>query len=67
MKSLIELYSDAAAKIDSIIVMRGNWCFGFEPYPGPGVMAPIDKTNIVCDPAAENYNLDGNDIKFNHI
>ena len=52
LRALIEQYPEAAAKIDTVIVMAGNWCADFEPYPG--VMAPTDETNIGCDPAAAN-------------
>jgi inosine-uridine nucleoside N-ribohydrolase len=65
LKALIEFYPEAAAKIDTLIVMAGNWCADFFPYPD--VMAPTDETNIGCDPAAANYNLDANNIKFNHV
>ena len=34
LKALIEQYPEAAAKIDTLIVMAGNFCGGFEPYPG---------------------------------
>jgi hypothetical protein len=54
---MIEQYPDAAAAIGTLIVMAGNWCAGFEPYPN--VMAPTDETNIGCDPAAANIVLDG--------
>jgi inosine-uridine nucleoside N-ribohydrolase len=46
LKRLIEQYPDAAAKIDTLVVMAGNWCADFEPYPG--VMAPTDET-VRCD------------------
>eukprot|EP00980_Cylindrotheca_fusiformis_P030231 scaffold24574_cov157-Cylindrotheca_fusiformis.AAC.3 len=65
LKALIENYPEAAAKIDTLIVMAGNWCADFEPYPG--VMAPTDETNIGCDPGAANYVLDANNTKFNHV
>ena len=52
LRTLIEEYPEAAAMIDTVIVMAGNWCADFEPYPD--VMAPTDETNIGCDPAAAN-------------
>ena len=33
LKALIERYPEAAAKIDTLVVMAGNWCSDFEPYP----------------------------------
>lgn len=33
LKQLIAEHPEAAAKIDTLIVMAGNWCGGFEPYP----------------------------------
>jgi inosine-uridine nucleoside N-ribohydrolase len=65
LKALIENYPEAASKIDTLIVMAGNWCSDFEPYPD--VMAPTDETNIGCDPAAANYVLDGNNVRFNNV
>ncbi|CAJ1959076.1 unnamed protein product [Cylindrotheca closterium] len=65
LRALIEAYPEAAAKIDTVIVMAGNWCADFEPYPD--VMAPTDETNIGCDPAAANFVLDGNNIQFNNV
>jgi hypothetical protein len=43
----------------------GNWCAGFEPYPG--VMAPTDETNIGCDPVAANFVLDTTNIVFKNV
>jgi Inosine-uridine preferring nucleoside hydrolase len=54
---LIDKYPGAAAKIDTLVVMGGNFCVGYEPYPD--VMAPTDETNIACDPASANFVLDG--------
>lgn len=34
LKALIQQYPEAAAKIDTLIVMAGNFCADFEPYPG---------------------------------
>jgi hypothetical protein len=42
LQRLILEYPEAAAKIDTLIVMAGNWCADFEPYPD--VMAPTDET-----------------------
>ena len=52
LKDLIEQYPAAAAKISTLIVMGGNWCANFQPYPD--VDAPTDETNISCDPVAAN-------------
>ena len=65
LRALIEQFPEAAAKIDTLVVMAGNWCADFEPYPG--VMAPTDETNIGCDPAAANFVLDANNVKFNNV
>lgn len=65
VRSLIEMYPEAAAKIDTLIVMAGNFCADFEPYPF--VLAPTDETNIGCDPAAANFVLDGNVSPFNTV
>ncbi len=66
LKSFIKLYPDTATKIDSMVVMGGNGCGGCEPYP-TSVMAPTDKTDIGCNPAVANYNLDCNNIKFKYV
>ena len=42
LRRLIEEYPEAAAKIETLVVMAGNWCADFEPYPD--VMAPTDET-----------------------
>jgi len=66
LRALIENYPEAASKVDTLIVMAGNWCADFEPYPG--VMAPSDETNIGCDPAAANFVLDSsNGVKFSNV
>lgn len=44
LRRLITEFPEAASKIGTLIVMAGNWCADFEPYPG--VMAPTDET--VC-------------------
>lgn len=44
LRRLITEFPEAASKIDTLIVMAGNWCADFEPYPD--VMAPTDET--VC-------------------
>lgn len=65
VKTLVKSYPEAAKKIDTLIVMGGDWCSGFEPYPE--VFSPVDETNISCDPAAANDILDGSISPFNHI
>ena len=42
LKRLIEEYPEAASQISTLIVMAGNFCADFEPYPG--VLAPTDET-----------------------
>ena len=42
LKALIQQYPEAAAMIETLVVMAGNWCGGFDPYPG--VTAPTDET-----------------------
>ena len=42
LKRLIEEYPEAASKIETLIIMAGNWCSGFDPYPD--VSAPTDET-----------------------
>lgn len=32
--SFKQQYPKAAAKLDTLVVMGGNWCAGFNPYPG---------------------------------
>lgn len=65
VKSLVDLYPAAASKIETLIVMGGNFCGGFQPYPG--VDAPTDETNIACDPGAANYVLDTKKVQFKRI
>lgn len=38
LRDFIQQYPEAAAKLDTLVVMGGNWCAGFDPYPG--VTAP---------------------------
>ena len=42
LRRLIEEFPEAASKIDTLLVMAGNWCADFEPYPN--VTAPTDET-----------------------
>lgn len=65
VKTLVKSYPEAANKIDTLIIMGGDWCAGYEPYPD--VLAPVDETNIACDPAAANDILDASISPFNHI
>lgn len=65
LKALVDSYPVAASKIDTLIVMGGDWCSGFEPYPD--VLSPVDETNIACDPAAANDVLDASVSPFSHI
>lgn len=65
LKALIDSYPLAASKIDTLIVMGGDWCSGFEPYPD--VLSPVDETNIACDPTAANHILDASISPFSHI
>jgi Inosine-uridine preferring nucleoside hydrolase len=45
LKALIQQYPEAATKIDTLIVMAGNFCGGFEPYPGVMVSFLNSATN----------------------
>ncbi|CAB9519814.1 inosine-uridine preferring nucleoside hydrolase [Seminavis robusta] len=65
LRALIEQYPEAAEKISTLVIMAGNFCADFEPYPG--VMAPTDETNIGCDPAAANFVLDANNVQFDNV
>lgn len=65
LKKLVEDYPEAADKISTLIVMGGNWCADFQPYPD--VVAPTDETNIACDPAAANALVDSNFSPFDKI
>ncbi len=65
LRKLVEEYPSAAAKMSTLIVMGGNWCSDFEPYPG--VMAPVDETNIACDPAAANMLVDNDFSPFSKV
>lgn len=62
---LVEMYPAAADKISTLIVMGGNWCSDFQPYPD--VDAPTDETNIACDPGAANFVLDSTYSPFDKI
>jgi inosine-uridine nucleoside N-ribohydrolase len=64
-KALIERFPEAAKKIETVVIMGGNWCSGFEPYPN--VMAPTDETNIGYDPHAANFILDSSVSPFKNI
>jgi len=65
LKKLVDDYPDAADKISTLIIMGGNWCSGFDPYPD--VAAPTDETNISCDPAAANFILDKSSTNFEKV
>ena len=65
LKKLVDDYPDAADKISTLVIMGGNWCSGFDPYPG--VTAPTDETNISCDPAAANFILDKSSTNFEKV
>ena len=65
LKKLFEDYPEAGDKFSTLIVMGGNWCTGFQPYPD--VNAPTDETNIACDPAAANALVDSNFSPFDKI
>ena len=65
LRTLVETYPDAMKKIDTLMIMGGNWCGGYEPYPG--VLAPTDETNIACDPAAANVVLNSDVVKFKNV
>jgi inosine-uridine nucleoside N-ribohydrolase len=65
LRDFIQQYPEAAAKLDTLVVMGGNWCAGFDPYPG--VTAPTDETNIGCDPMAANDVLESDTTQFTKI
>ena len=65
LKALIDDYPEAASKISTLIVMGGNWCAGFDPYPD--VPAPTDETNIACDPSSANAILNRDFVQFEQI
>jgi inosine-uridine nucleoside N-ribohydrolase len=65
VKVLVEMYPEAAAKIETLIVMGGNFCADFQPYPD--VDAPTDETNVSCDPGAANFVLDQTNVSFKNI
>jgi len=56
---------EASDKFSTLVVMGGNWCADFQPYPD--VDAPTDETNIACDPAAANALVDSNFSPFDKI
>ena len=49
----------AAANIQSLIIMGGNWCAGGNQV-FPGIFAPVGELNIACDPHAANQVLENN-------
>jgi inosine-uridine nucleoside N-ribohydrolase len=65
LKTLIRDYPEAASKISTLVAMGGNWCAGFDPFPG--VSAPTDETNISCDPSSANAVLDRDFVQFEQI
>ena len=65
LRTLVETYPDAMMKIDTLMIMGGNWCGGYEPYPD--VLAPTDETNIACDPSAANAVLNSDVVKFKNV
>jgi len=65
LRALVDDYPEAASKISTLVVMGGNWCAGFDPYPG--VSAPTDETNISCDPSSANAILDRDFAQFEQI
>jgi len=65
VRTLVEQYPEAAERVETLVVMGGNWCADFEPYPD--VLAPTDETNIACDPAAANIALDSSISPFEKV
>ena len=65
LKALIDDYPEAASKISTLVVMGGNWCAGFNPYPN--ATAPLDETNIACDPSSANAILNRDYVQFEQI
>lgn len=56
LRKLIRDHPAAISKIQNLVIMGGNWCTGFEAYPG--VPTPTAETNIGCDMAAANFVLE---------
>eukprot|EP00934_Nitzschia_sp_Nitz4_P003569 Nitzschia sp. Nitz4//scaffold66_size103028//32655//37048//NITZ4_004495-RA/size103028-processed-gene-0.116-mRNA-1//-1//CDS//3329556341//3559//frame0 len=65
LMALIEDYPEVVEKIETLIIMGGNWCADFDPYPD--VTAPTDETNIACDIPAANYVLDAGNAMFRNF
>merc|ERR1712146_864830 len=65
LTTLIRDYPEAAEHIENLVVMGGNFCTGFDPYPD--VTAPVDETNVGCDMRAANYVLDANNFVFPNV
>lgn len=65
LMTLIRDYPEAAEAIENLVVMGGNFCTGFDPYPD--VTAPVDETNVGCDMRAANYVLDANNFAFPNV
>jgi inosine-uridine nucleoside N-ribohydrolase len=65
VQALVENYPDAASKISTLVIMGGNWCANFQPYPD--VDAPTDETNIACDPSAANFVIDSTVSPFENV
>ena len=65
VQALVQDYPEAASKISTLVVMGGNWCINFQPYPD--VDAPTDETNIACDPSAANFVVDANVSPFEKV
>lgn len=56
LQKLIRDFPKALDKVQTLVVMGGNWCTGFDAYPD--VPTPTAETNIGCDMAAANFVLE---------
>jgi len=56
LQKLIRHHPETLSKIENLVVMGGNWCTGYDPYPG--IPSPTGETNIGCDMAAANFVLE---------
>ena len=67
LQKLTRNHPDAMSKIKTLVIMGGNWCTGFDAYPG--VPTPTAETNISCDMKAANFVLESaaNIVEFPNI
>lgn len=56
LQKLIREYPHIMTKIQTLVIMGGNWCTGFDAYPD--VPTPTAETNIGCDINSANAVLE---------